>query len=207
MSLGSIGAGIGGFLGGVAGGILQQDFNRKEARKQREWEAGMSSTSYQRGVADLRAAGLNPMLAYTQGGASTPSGASATGDNIMEGAVSNAVDSMKASDELKAIREGTELTKQQQATEKKQQVFLDAQAEAAAANARTQKATAEAIEADLPYKKKKGKLDADHATERWVLDRAAEAAGIIRPSITIGTKNQSTKTPTKNNKSVPVHLD
>lgn len=51
--------------------------NSAEAQKQRDYETEMSNTSYQRAVADMQAAGINPALAYQQGGASTPSGVSA----------------------------------------------------------------------------------------------------------------------------------
>lgn len=60
---------------------IAREFNAREAQKLRDWQKHMSDTSYQRAMQDMMKAGLNPILAFQQGGASTPTGSSASSNN------------------------------------------------------------------------------------------------------------------------------
>lgn len=68
----------------AAGGIYSAKMTQAEAQRNRDFQKMMSDTAYQRAVKDMRAAGINPMLAYAQGGSSTPSGSMASYNNPLD---------------------------------------------------------------------------------------------------------------------------
>lgn len=89
----------------LAGGLLANRSARGEAQRNREFQEKMSSTSWQRGVADMEAAGLNPALAYGKGGATAPSGSMAAQDDVATPAVGSAMQAKRLTQELKNMKE------------------------------------------------------------------------------------------------------
>lgn len=111
-------------LGGIFGGIGadKQNFaNHQMMLEQQRFQQHNADTAYQRAMADMRAAGLNPMLAYQQGGAGTPPGGVAHMENTMEALSTGAKDLAMNMAELKNIQAQTEKIEQDKKTSQAQE--------------------------------------------------------------------------------------
>lgn len=134
-----------GAFGQLAGGYFNylgqsqaNSANRVLSQQQMEFQREMRNTSYQAAVLDAKKAGLNPALLYSQGGAATPAGSTATMVNANAGLAQGGINAISTALQLDNLRANTRLTNAQAADAEARVPFSAASADWSARKVRAE---------------------------------------------------------------------
>lgn len=175
MAFPLIAAGIGA-AGSLLGGIFQNNAAKSAASRQMRFQEKTLRHSYQWGMEDMRKAGLNPILAYKQGGAGSASGSSYTPQNVGSAAVqggstaaASALAQQRMEAELKNIKADTKLKGNQSDT----QTALALQSRMAAAQSAASTGLTNQQNALLSFQTNAAKAAAAQAATDYQINKSA----------------------------------